>query len=339
MKKRVLFATNYLANDTTSWLRAYGPMSLMRDRVEIVEPKIDIKQTASTGWWVNWPNWVGIDVCLMHRPFGPIAYAIMQNCKLHGVPLWVDHDDDLLAIPDQNPYARIHKDGEQKQASVEWSYKNADILTCSGEAMLHDLKTKYGRDDAIHITTGFDPRLARFKKPFTGNRKMGWRGSGSHKSDLEHFRPQLEHCMQDYADIEWYFWGIDPRDIFKSDIEGEFSPQRNFFDFIQNMTEANCSRHFVALEDNKFNRVKSNLSWLDATLAGSAVLAPMFPEFLLPGIYNYDGKINFIKKFREFMEIPNDDLKQMHDRSWEYIQDVLDQRKLNEKRWEILRNL
>lgn len=338
MKKRVLFASNYQANDTTSWLRAYGPMTLMRDEVEIVEPKIDV-QDRDGRWWYNWRNWMGIDVCFMHRPYGPIAAQIMQNCKLHGVPLWVDHDDDLLAIPEKNPFHKIHADGEKVFPSVEWSYENADILTCSGEVMYEQLRTQYGREDTILITSGFDDRLIRFKKPFSANRKVGWRGSYSHFSDLELFRPQLEHCMQDYPELEWHFWGIDPRKIFRTEVNGEFSPQRNMFDFIRDMTNANCSMHIVPLEDNHFNRVKSNLSWLDATLAGSVVLAPNFTEFNRPGIWNYYDD-NFGKDFEGLRDYMADGGgEELNKESWSYIQDCLLTSHLNKKRSEILRNL
>lgn len=338
MKKRILFATNYNANDTTSYLRAWGPFTLMRDEVEIVEPLIE----ANSGqWWKNWRNWFNnIDVCFMHRPYGPIAAQIMAECKLAGVPLWVDHDDDLLNIPQTNEYYKVHTDGEKKFPSVEYSYRNADILTCSGKVMYDELVKTYKRSDTILITSGVDDRLLRFKKSFSGNRRVAWRGSTTHRSDLEYFRKSISNVMENAKGYEWHFWGLNPEFLNppeKADIF--YQKQLNFLQYIKSLTDYNCSIHMVPLEDNRFNRVKSNLSWLDATLAGSVVLGPNFPEFQRPGIMHYEGEDDFEDVLNFMIEMPKDLLKEKYLQSWEYIEDNLLQSHLNRKRREILRNL
>lgn len=344
MKKRILFATNYLGNDTTSWLRAWGPFTLMRNEVEIVEPIVPTEKTGlKYGWWSNWRNWYNnIDVCFMHRPFGPVAAHIMSQCKMHGIPLWVDHDDDLLNIPDKNPYAKIHNDGEKEFPAVEMSYKYADILTCSGEVMHYDLKTKYKRPDAILITSGMDDRLLKFKKPFNANNKISWRGSESHKSDLEDFQIYITRLVRDEKNREFYFWGIDPEKLwneFKDYPNWKFEVQLNLIDYIHSITKVNASIHMVPLEENRFNKVKSNLAWLDTTLAGSVVLGPDFPEWNRPGIIRYKGKADFYDKMKYLISHSKDFLEFNHNESWAYIKDCLLTSHLNKQRREILKNL
>lgn len=348
-KKRILFATNYMRNDTTSFLRAHGAFSLLAKEgyCEIVEPKIpDEKTSLNYGWWSDWTAWLNnIDVCLMHRPFGPVAAHIMSNCKLAGIPLWVDHDDDLLAIPEANPHYQVHHDGEKQFPAVEYSYKYADILTCSGQVMHKQLREKYDRPDAILITTGLDDRLIRFKQPITNNRKISWRGSLSHKSDLRWYESSIKRLVAENSpEREFLFWGINPAELwpdFKNErLNWSFSNQLNFFDFMNQMTKSNAMIHMVPLEDNHFNRVKSNLSWLDATLAGSVVLGPDFPEFQKPGIYRYPAdKLGFAESFNRIKDFDFGLLKVMHEESWEYIKDNLLTSHLNKKRIEILRNL
>jgi hypothetical protein len=347
-KKRILFATNYSANDTTSFLRAWGPFTLMRDEVEIIEPIIPKEgENIKYGWWSNWRNWFNnIDVCFMHRPFGMLAAHIMSQCQMHGIPLWVDHDDDLLAIPDQNPHAKVHQDAEKQFPSIEMSYKHADILTCSGQAMHKQLREKYGRGDAILITTGLDDRLLRLKQPFGKNRKISWRGSQSHKSDLRFYERPIKNMVAKNATRDFFFWGIDPEELwpeFKNYPNWKFEVQLNLLDFLNSMAKVNAQIHFVPLEDNHFNRVKSNLSWLDSTLAGSACVAPNYLEFQRPGVIQYNAGENQVENFEKtlntVMDLDPEILKQKHDESWEYIQENLMQSKLNQKRREILRNL
>lgn len=339
-KKKILFATAYGANDTTSWLRAMGPFTLP-NMLEVCEWKLPREMYDDKGnqlpWWINWSNWMDVDVCFLHRPYGPLAASIISNAKMHGVPVWVDHDDDLLNIPEHNPYFEIHSQAEKKFPGVLYSYKEADILTCSSKVMHEELKTRYKRPDAMLITTGLDDRFLRFKKPWAKNNKIGWRGSKTHIRDIRHREMDYLRLFKKYPDLEWYWFGQDPRRIFGSKLDGEINgeviQQLNLFHFISELCNANCSLHLVPLEPSHFNKVKSNLSWLDATLAGSAVVAPGndFPEWDLPGMIKWDC-------INEAIDSPSLQ-KQGHDWSWDYIKSELLTSKINKHRIEILRQL
>lgn len=331
MKKRILLASIYApTNDMTAFLRAHGPFSLMRDEVEIIEAP------QNNEWMDNFKYWVGIDVCFLHRPFGGYGLKVIEAAKSHGVPLWVDHDDDILSIPTNSPhYEMVLID--KKYPSVELSYKESDILTCSGKIMHEELKSKYGRTDTVLIPTGLDDRLLKFKKPFNGNKKISWRGSESHKNDLIAYRNEIRTVVERYGDHEWNFFGVDP---FELDIRPKKCiawPQMTIFKFYEMLSMVNSSVHFVVLEDIKFNRVKSNLAWLDATLCGSICIMPDFEENKIPGIIHYRSGHEFETSFGLIYEKGFDEY--MHKNSWDYIQDNLLQSKLNEKRKEIIRNL
>lgn len=345
-KKRILFGSTYGINDTTSWLRAFGPFSLkpLCDEVEIVLPQNFRNEKGEIiPWWIDWPNWMNIDCCFLHRPNGKVGASIIHHAKVHGVPIWVDHDDDLLNIPESNPHYKTHHDAEQEYPCIEFSYKNCEIVTCSGKVMYDDIRTNFN-SNVIHISTGLDDRLVRFKRPFGHNRKIAWRGSKSHLSDLRAYELQIKRLMQKYCDYEWGFFGVNPQEELGWDVEGVYSPPRNLFPFIMDLCEFNASLHWVVLEDNRFNRVKSNLAWLDATLAGSAVLAPRFEEWRHDGPIPYGyfaetTEITFEHEFEHVLNPKSCDLKKCHEISWRYIQENLLTSKLNEKRREIVRNL
>jgi hypothetical protein len=134
--------------------------------------------------------------------------------------------------------------------------------------------------------------------------------------------------MGRYPQKEWHFFGIDPRSVGIEPKKLKVWPQMNIFEFYNIFTEVNASVHFTVLEDNKFNRVKSNLSLMDGTLAGSVLIAP------------FDFEENRVFDCTFFDVLDHDlDWGRYNDKNWQYICDNLLQSKLNEKRKEILCNL
>ena len=335
--KRVLLASNYAHNDVSSLLRSHGPFSLMRDEVEVVVPfKEDGKDYLESRWWTNFRNWLHVDCCFLHRPFGFYGQQIIESAKTHGVPLWVDHDDDLLSIPETNPCYGIVK-LDKENPSIEMSYVEADIITCQSTLMHTELRMKYDRGDAIHIPITLDDRLVRFKRIFNVNKKVMWRGSPTHANDLLHYRVELQKLFDKHQDIDFCFFGMDPREL---GFVGNFIVYKEFpmFRYYDLITCLNSMIHIVPLEPSKFNRVKSHLSWLDGTLSGSITVAPDFPEFKRPGIFPGVDQTFFCNKVSGLLEATHD-LSGYNKLSWECILDNYLTSKWNKVRSEIVRNL
>ena len=287
-KKRILFSTYYGANDIANFNCAHGPFSQMED-VEIVVPtalEFDPQTLLNSRWWTNFRWWLGVDVCFVHRPYGFYGQQILAACKSHGIPTWVHHDDDLLAIPQTNPYYEGYVLQDREHPSIEESYKQANILTCQSVLMQKMLKEKYERPDTVLIPIALDNRLLHLKKHWSNNNRICWRGSDSHRHDLLSFKVELQEVFDKYQDREFHFFILNPRELgfkVKNLVMHEGLPM---FEFYRRICKINASYAMVLLEDNHFNRVKSHLAWLDHTLAGSVVLGPDFPEFQRPGISN-----------------------------------------------------
>lgn len=346
-KKRVMLATSYQPNDTTSMLRAWGPFSLLQKEgfCEIVQ-----RPKENSDWFKDWTFWFDVDVCYIHRPGTQFFIHLINAAKMHGVPVWVDHDDDLINITPDNPvYFSYAGAGDHNKEATEFSYREADILTCSGESMYKDFLEKYGRstENTFHIDTALDDRLVKLKKEFNPNNKVSWRGSKSHLTDLLFFGPAIHEAMKKYKEKIWYFFGINP---FWTEWEADrpeikWVEGMNLLPFLRAMTHQNASIHMVPLVDTKFNRVKSNLAWLDATLSGSVVIAPNMEHWNRPGIpfhfesNNVKSFLNRIDEAFYILKTQPETLAVANKLSWEYIMDNLLQSKLNGKRKEILENL
>jgi len=333
--KRILLATKN-QNDTTGYLRAMGPFTHASLR-ELVLP---ITPPQGYNWLQEWTHFYDVDCVYLHRPYTLMDEHIMHQCKLLGIPLWVDHDDDLQHVPNQNPHHKLFTDDRV----IKESFRLADILTFGSSLYCEYVIKNYGVE-GLHIPNALDDRLLKFKKPFNktsdiSHWKCAWRGSESHLSDLLFFQNEIDEAVSKNYE-KWFFWFLGINPFWLKPPAYEYRNQLNLFDYYQTITNLNAQIHWVPLEDNFFNRVKSNLSWLDATLAGSAVLAPNFPEFRCPGIALYDANIKR-DFYREFMGMFNrgmDELEKMHNFSWEYILDNLLLSRVNDLRVEIIKTL
>lgn len=334
--KRILLATKN-QNDTTAYLRAMGPFTEKSLRSEV----LPIQAPNNYSWFQDWTFFYDVDCVFMHRPSTMVDLYVMEKAKLLGLPLWVDHDDDLENVPPQNPHKKSY--GSQEIKVIRESYYLADLLTFGSERHLERVKKEHSVE-GLHIANALDDRLLKFKKPFkktsdTSEWNCAWRGSESHLSDLLYFQTEISEVIGKNLS-KWFFRfiGINP---FWVPYEVGHYPQTNLFEYYKTITTLNAQVHWVALEDNEFNRVKSNLSWLDATLAGSAVLAPNFEEFRYPGValYEADVKRDFYREFMGMLNRGKSELEKMHDFSWEYIQDNLLLSKVNQTRRDIIKNL
>lgn len=320
--KRILLATK-MQSDTTSFLRAFGAFnhpSLRDVCVTVIPPE-------GTRWISQWTSYMNVDLVYLHRPSSLVDYEVIRQTKLHGIPLWIDMDDDLENITSDNPVFENYAVPQTKQ-TIDYAIEHADVLSVGG--IRHWKRLKNSRK-VYHIPGALDDRLLKFKKPFKYSNKVAWRGSESHKIDLIKNAYLIDYFLQDY---EWVFFGFNP--FWLKDGKYKWSGIQNLFEFIDTICEYNATRHVVFLEDNEFNRVKSNLSVMDAALAGSCVFAPNFEEFnKIPGLFLYEKPSNL----ERFFLLTESELRERHEATWNYLVKNLLLSKINEIRREILEKI
>jgi len=100
----------------------------------------------------------------------------------------------------------------------------------------------------------------------------------------------------------------------------------------------------VPLEDTAFNRAKSNLAWIEATCAGALTLAPMWPDWLKPGVFTYDGLKGGLKPFDSALRVilskfEDAEFQARVQASRDYIRENLLLDTVNARRWEIVNRL
>lgn len=333
-RKKILLASK-CQNDTTSFLRAMGAFShsTLRQHVEIMrEPK---DQT----WVFDWSYYWEVDAIYLHRPSNMHDRQIIDQAKQMGVPIWVDLDDDLENVTPDNPAFSVYNDSYSKE-TIQFACREADVLSCGGEVHAEKLRRELKRE--VHlIPNALDDRLLSLKRSFSMNRKLSWRGSESHRTDLLFYQVEIEKIL-DTQKLDAKFFGWNPYFL---DWDGsrriQWLATKNIFDFYIALTSTNASFHMHPMVDTWFNRVKSNLCFTDATLAGSVICAPNFPEYQRPGVYKFDAndKGSFYNTMEIMINSSESRLRKNHNEAWEWIRDNILMSRVNLLRLEIIKNL
>lgn len=336
MRKVLVYSPDPL--DGLSFFRQWGPLSLMHDQVQCVNFPNRTEEITHWTWYLNY------DIVMMNRPHKMADVAFMNEAKKWGLKIWLDYDDDLLSIPEDNPvYETFANDGAR--TAIQQAFEMADVITTPGPILFRELSQKYP-GKVVQLPNAMDDRLLRYRKEFQASKKVAWRGSQSHLIDLMVFAEAIAAPLRTRPGWQCLFSGINPVPVGarlgpKSGVEMLFAKPRNLIDFVRNYTNFNPAFHIVPLVKNRFNEIKSSLSWLDGTLAGAVTLMPDNEAWAeCPGFkYKFGDPSDFQTQFNKMLGYPEANLKMMVKGSWELIQEKFLLSKLNKIRKEIIEGL
>lgn len=338
MKKILVYSPD--PHDGISYFRLWGPLSLMRDKVSATGfPSATPSEIYGWHWYLNY------DIALVNRPYRPQDLAFIQRCKLHKMPVWIDWDDALFNVTRDNPSYLLYT-GEQTLKIMLECLKLADVVTVSSKLE----QTKFLGDETfklknvIHLPIALDDRLLPQMKNFQFDfeRRFSWRGSQFHLADLLYFEEKIGQCLENTRKNTWVFFGMNPfwHEWHMEKPNFKYAPIQNVKEFYHSLCEWNAHIQMVPLIDTYFNRVKSHLAWIDATIAGSVCLGPNFEEWQdKPGLSNYSEKDNFVYNFSKLIDSSDHKLDSLHKNSKQWMLDNILLSYINNKRMEIINNL
>ena len=241
------------------------------------------------------------DVVPIQRPADQASHgaATLNLAKVNRKPVWIDFDDDLYAVPFSNPTHSVYSK-PKTQNNVTTMIAKADLVTVSTpaiatkfQAILQGLEKAKQKDPewilgpgkVVVIPNAYDTELLSKLEPrktVPPRKLICWRGSATHNADLmTHAEP---FCRAFGKHLDWTinmvgapFWGfveaIDKIPGIKptNNVITESLDPINYFDFLKSIAPMLM---VVPLEDNAFNRAKSNIVWLEGLHAGAITLAP-----------------------------------------------------------------
>ncbi len=263
-----------------------GPLNALRRQ----RPSLELVMEERLDWSVM----SSVDAVFVQRPYAPQQLAIVQFAKSHGLPIWIDHDDNLFSVPADNPTSKTFNRPDV-QARVARVCGLADVLTVSTPEMA-DRFAPLCKGKTYVVPNALMTNVIGNIPDHSGKPHMNailWRGSHTHQRDLDKYTLHLKAAADAHPDVLWLWFGLGEANyrllemIPKSRV-AEYMDVMGYFGAI---SKTRPKIVVVPLADNGFNRCKSNIAWIEAIYCGALCIAPDWPTWRRPGVYNYqDGE-------------------------------------------------
>lgn len=307
--------------DATSFYRGAG---IARDLERQSGVDIDLFDWSQVN--LNWSFFIKYDLVYMQRPQGSNAVDAAEYIKKMKINLWVDFDDNYLNIPTYHFFVLQLQAGREGIINL---LKLADVVTVSTHALA---ETYSEHNKNVVVVPNAIPEKMLGKKEYAPSDFVLWRGSHLHFPNLIGYADELQHVIDNGANIK--FMGINPFFLRSYSM----LPEMDIYNYFEHIKNIGAKFMFVVLQDNDFNRGRSNIAWMEGTMAGTVCLAPEWPEWERPGIITYTSKKEFIELFLA-MNNGDIDLQRAYNDSFTFISENLTLEKVNTERVKIIKNL
>jgi hypothetical protein len=210
------------------------------------------------------------DIAYFQRPMFSGCLQQVLMAKDCGLKIWVDLDDWRL-LPDRHPMKNVY----DKRFDLEVFRKImnvADIITVTNEKM-----KKYYlcfNKNIIVIPNAINDYVFKQNGRSTNNVIL-WRGGENHVNDIIPEADSIKKFL--FSNEGWKFVTIGDRisefgGIKNHQYVGRFS-MHDYFGFMLQLSPAIV---IGPLEKNKFNELKSNILWQEATISGAVCVSPSY---------------------------------------------------------------
>lgn len=319
-----------IANDPTSFYRGVGPLSYLKKRYPD-------KVTFTFPQQSDWSQLKLADLVFMQRPAAPEHFVGLCVAKDLGLKVWIDFDDDNLAVPKDNPMYGYYQQMPVKEAIIKLA-RHCDVLTVSTEF----LKKKYGiyNKNTVVIPNAVDDSLLHLRQipPGPRQKRILWRGTQSHTRNLMTVAREIVSLSRKHSDWRFTFFGMDPIDLTdhmkNAEVHGQVTP----LEFFKVMCSLNAGILYYPLGPTDHAQARSHISWLEGTFAGCVVVASKNEEFTRPGLLNFSTPPEF-EDVIDRVIAGHYDCPKLVEESWNEIQSKYMLSHTNKARMQVIESL
>lgn len=237
----------------------------------------------------------------------------MQTMKNMGIKLVLEYDDDLFSVNPYSPHYKdygieeftdefsgleIWKDGKggfniaknlERLNSIEKACELADMVTVT-QPHLADVFRQYNHN-VVCLPNCVDPALWRklpLKRANENEIRLFWAGGCSHYVDWLHLVHPLKEVMEKYHNVKLVVMG----QAFEATLKElprdrvEIHPWVHFEAYPMRVSILDPDISLIPLDDNEFNRCKSNIKWVEMAAMG----IPSVVSAVSPYIEHYNGE-------------------------------------------------
>jgi len=324
-----ILALVYNTTDSCSFYRAGGIFPDLQRKMDA-----DIDLVAWNEIVLQWQKIIQYDIIFMQRPFSDEALSFCSFMKNFNIPMWMDYDDNLFAVPAENKLARMY--GPETRERLKKIAALADVITVATP----ELKVLFDEHNSnvVIVPNAFNDFIFKERPLRHADQKMvTWRGSDSHIYDVMSVGDQLNQLTEEYEDWQFLFMGFHP--WYLNEGTNVFAlPAMDVMLYFKNMAQMQAPVLITPLHDSDFNRCKSNIAYIEASYFGSVCVCPDFPEWQKPGAINYENQKHFYSAVKGVINNEVDVVVENR-KAWEYVTDELMLSKINIKRMEVINNL
>lgn len=288
-------------NDGTSFYRGIGPFSHLQQSY----PTIQITDVTLLNFNISWATLIHHDCLFYQRPCLQAHRDHIKLAKTCKRPVWIDYDDDVFNVPEHNPRYESYLGLKEYIADC---LRLADLITVTTQAIKDSFIANVGpeMEKIVIIPNCYDERIFSndFNKLAPRDKVIFWRGGDTHGNDLEPFVEVIQELIDKYPAYKWAFLGGAPQWVSDYRMDPErliIYPFQEIFTYFNTLMQLRPEIMVVPMVDEPFSRGRSNISWIEGTLAGASVVCPDLPEFDREGTYRYKSVDDFKSKIENLI--------------------------------------
>lgn len=244
------------------------------------------------------------DVVVFHRPDDPRKLELARMLKKIGKKIVYDNDDTFkddggVKLNEFMDKERLERGLRSINKTLDAFISEADLVTCSTEY----LKQEYLKlnPNVIVIPNCVDPFY--FDEPLkndTDVMRIGMVGSLGITADIDVLQPIVEHYEKDPR-VKLVLFSLPPnghdkitRELYSEEykfwesVNVEWQPFVDMQDYYTVLNNLKLDLMIIPRADTLFNRCKSNLKFLEASMLEIPVIAQSFPDGQSPYEVNPD---------------------------------------------------
>lgn len=229
---------------------------------------------------LSWGNLARYSLLFFQRPFSTGQLEWARTGKQAGLPIWLDFDDHVFDVPLSNPGYRLMMKKEVIEV-IDQIVALADVVTLSTPTLAKVFTARFGQDAKFQVIPNahndflFPPEAL---SPHSLSKTVFWRGTATHAADLWAFSKEIIEVATAHPDWQFVFAGYYP---YQLNGQMEFNYVKGgellkYFGFLHRLRPAIT---IVPLQDNSFNRCKSNIAWMESAVFGGTAIVPNWPEW------------------------------------------------------------
>lgn len=202
------------------------------------------------------------DIIVLQRQSDPIFLEAIRDLKSLGKKVVFDIDDLLWNIPATNLAYSAY--GPKALKDLDNVIRLCDYITVSTFPLYEFMKNRF--NIPVKVIPNMLPKLFDYRELNNNKLRIGFVGSVTHNND---FSFHLCQALRQLKDVELVFMGYNP--IPGADVEyHEFCPVEEYMDKLFSL---NLDIGLCPLENNIFNKNKSNIKFLELSSCSSISIA------------------------------------------------------------------